>query len=231
MSASNIIKAERVHDGYLKVDKVTVDNDGQPVTNNVATAKDGVIVVLYDPKVDKVLLIEEVRPAIALHAQNNPQLYTAATRPSGRLISCVLGGAKPGQSFAAAARQEAAEESGSEVTRLKKGARFFPCASVMSSYVDIYVAEIDVAKVKNGDQHGIAREGEAMTNRVYTITQLNRLINQKSLQKSLDATSYRAVDWFLKNRETIRKNWLDSSPSVKSGHAKRPKVQGNRPLR
>ena len=61
MSAIDITNIQRIHDGYLKVDRVTVEDSGNPITNNVMSAKDGVIVVLYDPKADKVLLIEEVR--------------------------------------------------------------------------------------------------------------------------------------------------------------------------
>lgn len=58
---SKIIKEERVYDGYFKVDKFTVEDNGKTLTKECFERGDAVAALVYNPTTDKFILTEQFR--------------------------------------------------------------------------------------------------------------------------------------------------------------------------
>jgi ADP-ribose pyrophosphatase len=111
-----------------------------PLRREVFQMGDAVTVLPYDPKLDRVLLIEQFR-----------------TGPFGRGDPCpwtleaIAGRIDPGETPEDAARREAVEEAGLTLGRLEKIAEYYPSPGAITEYVYSYLALCDLPDSVAGD--------------------------------------------------------------------------------
>lgn len=152
---------ERVWDGFLKVDRVSVRHEkfdgamSATLSREVLERGDSVGVLLHDPLLDVVVLVEQFR-------------MPAHDRGSGWLLETVAGMFKPEESPEDTARRETREETGLEIARLQHVCTMFPSPGGMSERILCYYAEVDAAGVEDGRLAGNASEGEDIAIRVMT---------------------------------------------------------------
>lgn len=114
----------------------------------VFVAVDAVTVLPYDPISDRVLLVEQLRAAPLARGD-----YDIAQ------IEGIAGRIDAGETPEAAARREAAEEAGLELSDLELIAQYYPSPGALSEYLYSWLAICDLAQVESG-LFGLAEEGE-----------------------------------------------------------------------
>lgn len=139
--------------GYLAVEDHVFSHrrhDGgwtPPLGRTTASWGDAVTILPYDPRRDRVLLIEQFRPGPA--ARRDPVPWCIE----------VVAGRIDGEGDAeATARREALEEAGVEIGRIVRLPGYYPTPGLASEYLDCFVGEADLPG--EGGLFGLAEEGE-----------------------------------------------------------------------
>ncbi|MBF0282067.1 MAG: NUDIX domain-containing protein [Zetaproteobacteria bacterium] len=108
---------------------------------------DAIAVVLYDPAIDAVLLIEQFRIGAAVHKENPWMIEIVA--------GMIDAGSNPEQTV----RREAMEEAGYEVQTLKHLGSYFVSPGGCSEKIELYLGTIDHDESMEL-LHGLDHEGE-----------------------------------------------------------------------
>lgn len=147
----SILDKETLHDGFLKVSRYTLQRsmyDGGmsgTITREVMERGHAVAVLMYDPKRDEIVVVEEFRIG-AIH-EDEPWL-----------LGLVAGMVEEGEEAEDVARREAEEESGADVQELEFIANYYCSAGGTTETTAVFYAEIDASKVDG--VHGLEGESE-----------------------------------------------------------------------
>lgn len=131
--------ARPAHAGFFALDVLTLRHrcfDGQmspEIRREVLVLGDAVTVLPYDPRRDRVLLVEQFRTGPSVRGDPLPWQLEA-----------VAGRIDPGESPEDCARREAVEEAGLVLGRLEKVAEYYPSPGTMTEYIYSYVGLCDL---------------------------------------------------------------------------------------
>lgn len=147
---AQVEREERVFDGFFKVDRLTIKHprfEGGEirVVRELFRRGNAVCVLIYDPKLDAVVLVEQFR-AGAL----------AADTPW--MLELVAGMVEQGETVNEVAEREALEEAGVQLTNLQPITRYLPSGGGCDEWIDLIYAEVDSQSAAG--IHGLAHEGE-----------------------------------------------------------------------
>lgn len=134
------------------------------VTRAAFVSGDAVTVLPYDPVRDRVLVIEQFRPGP--HARGDPEPW---------LLEPIAGRIDAGESPEAAARREAAEETGLALGRLIEVASYYPSPGAKTEYLYSYVALCDLPDAAAG-LGGATEEAEDIRAHVIDFAALMALV-------------------------------------------------------
>ncbi len=195
-----ILRREVLFQGYFRVDRLHIQRDrfdgGQAdVFTREIFQRGGDIatVLLFDPQHDKVVLLEQYRPAPALSGQDP------------WMIEIVAGVVDSGETPEQAARREALEEAGCVILDLLPIASYFPSSGGTSEYIHLYVGRIE-APAEDGI-FGLQEEGEDI--RIHVIDAM-QAINLLYTQKIRCSQALIALQWFAMRHTELRSRWLVS---------------------
>jgi ADP-ribose pyrophosphatase len=152
-----------VYSGYLKINRYTLrfkQFDGQwssPVVREILLKQPAVSVLIYDPKLDAVLLVEQVRLG-ALEDQDSPWL-----------LECVAGLIDYDQSPEDTAMREAEEEAGCVLRQVRVLYEYYVTPGCCDEKVYACYAEADLSTVSG--IHGLASENEDIRVHVVKVDQ------------------------------------------------------------
>jgi nudix-type nucleoside diphosphatase (YffH/AdpP family) len=152
---------------------------------------DAVTVLPYDPRRDRVLLIEQFRPAPAARGDRNPWCIEAI---AGRLDT----GETPEQT----ARREAAEEAGLTLGRIVGIADYYPSPGLACEHITAFAGEADLAGT--GGLHGMADEGEDIRTVVRGFDEAMAAIPAGAINNGNALVS---LLWLAANRQRLRDEW------------------------
>ncbi len=196
----SILLREVLFQGYFRMDRLHVQHerfDGTQSdiftreiyhrTPNVAG------VLLFDPQHDKVVLVEQFRIAPA-DAGQNPWM-----------TEIVLGMVDANETPEQAARREAMEEAGCEVTDIHPIANFYSSPGGTSEHIHLFAGRI-IAPAEGG-VFGLAHEHEDI--RVHVLD-AHRAISLLYNNKIQDAQTLVAMQWFAMHHTDLRSRWLVS---------------------
>ncbi|HEY0960742.1 MAG TPA: NUDIX domain-containing protein [Pseudomonadales bacterium] len=144
----------RLHDGFLKVERLTLTcrlfegGWSAPFTREVLRRERGVGVLLYDPRLDKVLMVEQFRVGCLDDAVNGPWAL--------ELVAGLLD--KDGENPAEVARREAVEEAGVSVGNLLRICEYYNSPGGSSEQLTIFCAAFDATEA--GGIFGVDSEAE-----------------------------------------------------------------------
>lgn len=156
--------------------------------------KNAVAVLLYDPVMDGVVLVQQFRPGCFI-AQN---IAFPLEIPAG-LIDTNDGDLEE------IARKEAIEETHYDIQSLIKIGCFFPEISFSSRIIHLFCGKIDASKAHiNG---GLHEESEDIHISLVPVAQLRKSMEEGELMNSHTLI---AVQWFFLNLEKVRKSFSDS---------------------
>jgi ADP-ribose pyrophosphatase len=167
--------------------------DGQmtpPITRAAFVSADAVTVLPYDPKRDRVLVVEQFRAGPYL--RGDPQPWQ---------IEAIAGRVDAGETPEDAARREAVEEAGLRLGELHKVAEYYPSPGILTEYLYSYVASADLPDGSAG-VFGLAEEQEDIRGHVLTFCKLMQLVEAGEVASAhLILTAL----WLAKARAGLRK--------------------------
>lgn len=141
------------------------DGTMSPLVNRAAfISGDAAIVLPYDPVRDRVLLIEQFRVGPYARGDANPWL-----------VETIAGRIDGGETPEGAARREAREEAGLELTELIEGPRYYPSPAAKAEYLYSFVGIADLPDSAAG-LAGLDAEDEDIRSHVITFDRLMALV-------------------------------------------------------
>ena len=192
----SITAKERISEGYLKVERYRLHHERfaggmMPELQREVMVRGKVVAVLpYDPRTDRVVLIEQFR--IGAYR---------AERPAWQ-IEIVAGVVEPDETPENVARRETEEEVGVGLSRIHPIGQSLVSPGCSDEDMALFCGEIDSRGV--GGIHGLAGEGEDIRafslpwNEALTLLNEGRLTNFPIVL---------AMQWLALNREALRGRW------------------------
>lgn len=156
-------------------------------------------ILLYDPLLDKVVLIYQFRPGAMITETMKSSTEHA---PSPWVIEVVAGVFDTAEQPEALAAREAQEEAGCAVLDLCPVSQFFVSPGSSNEYMHLYCGRIDASQV--GGIHGLKEENED----IYAFSLLAEEAFEWLRQgKITTVPAIIALQWLQMNRETLRARW------------------------
>lgn len=192
----DIMSQDTVYRGYFRIDRLTLRHRlhaggwSAPVMREVFERGHAAAVLLYDPVLDRVVLLEQFRIG-AWSAGWNPWI-----------VEIPAGVVEAGETPEAVAVRETAEETGAVVSDLRHICDYLSTPGGASETVSLYCGRVDASAI--GGVHGNAQEVEDIL--VYTVP-------YAEVRARLDAGAFGnsvtiiALQWLALNRERLRAKW------------------------
>lgn len=163
-------------------------------TREILERKSAVGVLLYDPILDHVVLIQQFR-AGALDRAGSPWL-----------LEVVAGVYDPDEPPADVAKREALEESDSKILDLYPICEYFVSPGGSNEYLHLYCGRIDASA--SGGIHGLADEHEDIRAFALSADDAFQCLKDGHIKTSPAIIS---LQWLQLNREWLRKLWQTSN--------------------
>jgi ADP-ribose pyrophosphatase len=192
-----INERETVYRGFFRVDRFLLRHRlfaggwSAELSREVFLRHDAAGILLYDPRRDEIVLIEQFRLAAHLAGFAAWQL------------EIVAGIIDSDESAAAVARREAEEEAGlaviGEVVPIH---RFMTSPGGSTETVDLFCGRVDAGAA--GGIHGLADESEDIRAVVKSYAEAMGLLNAGKIENGYTLL---ALHWLAANREALRRQW------------------------
>ncbi len=151
-----------------------------------------VAVLLYDPVMDAVVLIEQFRVG-ALNFKAVPWL-----------LEIVAGAVEQGESPQQVAHREALEEAGCQITHLLKISEFFTTPGAFGEKITLFCGIVDASRA--GGVHGLEEEDEDIRVEVVSYDQAWGMLENGSIDSAIPII---ALQWLAMNRERLQAEFND----------------------
>ncbi|WP_239520955.1 NUDIX domain-containing protein [Pseudooceanicola aestuarii] len=148
------LAVDAAHQGYFRTEVHDLRHPtfagalSDPIRREIFVAADAAIVLPYDPLRDRVLLVEQFR--MGPYGRGAPHPW---------VLEPVAGRVDVGETPAAAARRECAEEAGLSLHRLEEIGSFYPSPGFLTEYFYLYLGLCDLPDGHTGPG-GLDNEGE-----------------------------------------------------------------------
>ncbi len=191
-----ILSRENGYQGFFTLQRLTLRHSlfgggmSPAITREIIERGDVAAVLLYDPDLDRVVLIEQFR----VGALGDPQ--------GAWLLEIVAGIIEPGETPAAVARREAVEEAGCTITELVPVTTFYATPAKSSERSHLFCGRVDASNA--GGIHGLAHEGEDI--RVLTLP-VSEALSLLDAGRVCSAWPMIALMWLRGRREELRRAW------------------------
>ncbi len=191
-----IIAKDTPFKGYFQIDSYRLRHrkfDGgwtQEMSREIFERGHAAAVLLYDPELDQVVLIEQFRLGA----------YAAGFEPW--LIEVVAGIIDPGETPEDVVRREAQEEAGCDVTQLHPIGSYLATPGGSSESLTLFCGKVDAGKA--GGIHGLEHEGEDIRVLVLPRTQALQKLAEGAV---CNFTAVVALQWLALNHTEIMSIW------------------------
>ncbi|WP_147124705.1 NUDIX domain-containing protein [Shimia ponticola] len=166
------------------------DGSKSPVVNRAAlVAADAVVVLPYDPVRDRVLLIEQFRPAMMF--RGDPDAFS---------VEAVAGRIDPGESADQAARREAVEEAGLQLQTLHRVSTHYPSPGAFTEYLTLFVGIADLPDGIEGIG-GVETEDENIRSHLFDYATFEDWLDQDQFR---NAPLILLGHWLARHRDALR---------------------------
>ncbi|MDR1694802.1 MAG: NUDIX hydrolase [Lactobacillaceae bacterium] len=198
MKDVKILGSEIVYKGFNKITKYFFEFksfDGKEtftMDKEIFQRKDAVAVLLYDPRVDGIVFIEQFRPGC----------YVADNIPCPLEIPAGLVD-KGDDNFIATVKREAMEEANCEIEKYLEIGSFFPEISFSSRKIHLFCAKVNTGNL--GISGGIKSESEDTKITLIKAADLRKMLDSG---KIINSHTLIAVQWFFLNIDKVRKEFL-----------------------
>lgn len=191
-----ILAHDVAYQGFFRLERYRLQHRlfaggmSQPLQRELFERGDAAAVLLYDPKLDRVVMVEQFR-------------IGALQEPGGAwLLEIVAGMIEPGETPESVVRREAEEEAGCQVGRLEPICRYLVSPGGTSEAIELFCGEVDSRGV-NGI-HGLSHEGEDI--RVFAID-FKLAWEWVTAGEINSASPIMALQWLKLERKSLRQRW------------------------
>lgn len=150
-------------------------------------------VLLFDPQQDKIVMIEQFRAGL-LSSGDYPWM-----------MELVMGMVDDNETPEQAARREAKEESGCDVTDIQSIATYYSSPGATSENICLFIGRTQAPP--DGGLHGLPEENEDIRVHVMDAAHAIGLIYANKIR---DAQTMVALQWFAMHHTELRSRWLVS---------------------
>ena len=191
-----ILSKEIAYQGYFRIEKYTLRHRlfrggwSTPFTRELFERGHAVAVLLYDPKLHKIVLIEQFRIG-ALGKTDNPWL-----------LELVAGIIEPGETTSEVAIRETQEEAGLHIFEMLPICNYWASPGGSTEKVTLFCAKVDASLA--GGLHGLAEESEDIRVLVFEVDEVYKLL---AAGKICNAPTIIAVQWFQLHEQEVRNKW------------------------
>jgi ADP-ribose pyrophosphatase len=188
-----IIDKKRTFNGFFKIDEYhfrhALFSGGQSdvIVREIFERGDAVAVLPYDPKLNAVLLIEQIRIG-ALSETKSPWL-----------LEVIAGMTDGSLDYEAVVRKEAQEESGIQLNHVELMLSYLSSPGGTSERIYLYYAETDLSQV--GGVFGAPDEGEDIKVHIVPIEQAFALVDNGEVD---NAATIICLQWLKLNQDKLK---------------------------
>lgn len=192
-----LIERKLCYQGFFRLDQLRLRHGlfaggrSDVLVRELIQLADAVAVLPYDPKLDRVVLIEQFRTG-AIESPRGPWL-----------LETVAGLIDVGERRQEAARREVIEETGCELQALHHIYDYYSTPGGFKERVSLYIAQVDTRKITRYI-HGQPQEGEDIRVRVVDADEAFDLIASGLI---ISAQPIIALQWLQLNREKMKDLW------------------------
>ena len=147
-------------------------------------------ILLYDPDQEQLVFVEQIRIG-AFVAGDNPWI-----------LECAAGIIEAGETPEQVVVREAKEEAGAEVTEIEPITEYFSSPGGLSEKISLFCGRVDAAHI--ADYAGVPSENEDIRVVVLSVNDVEKMLAEGKFNNALTII---AVQWFMSNREKLRKKW------------------------
>lgn len=191
------IERHRVWSGYLEVEEHLLRHrrhDGgwtAPLSRMTVSWGDAVTILAYDPKRDRVLLLEQFRPGPAARGDTDPWC-----------VEVIAGRIDADGDAEATARREAREEAGIDIRRIIRLPGYYPTPGLASEHLAVFVGEAELPE--EGGLHGLLAEGEDIRTIVLPLDAALEALERGAINTG---PAMIPLLWLARHRDRVRAEW------------------------
>jgi ADP-ribose pyrophosphatase len=192
---------ETAYSGYFRIDRYSLRHRlfaggwSEPMVREVFERGQAVSLVLYDPDLDVLILIEQFRAGV-FAAGTGGEVDSVATPWLVEIVAGIIG---EGETPEEVARREAVEEAGCQIGNLQRVCRIFASPGASSETVEIFFATC--AAPEAGALHGLDNEHEDIRVRIVSPEEAFRWIDEGRI---VNGPSIVGLQWFQINGGRFR---------------------------
>jgi len=192
-----VINREVAYKGFFRLEKYQLQHSlfqggwSEEITRELFMRGNCVAVLLYDPKRDEVVLIEQFRAGAIL----NPD--------RAWLLEIVAGAIEEGETAEEVAYRESVEEAGCEIKDLSLINEFYTTPGGASERISLFLGIVDTAGV--GGIHGLDHEDEDILVTTEKFDEVFQMVEDGRIESGIPII---AIQWLYINRDKVRKKWL-----------------------
>ncbi len=193
-----ILNSEEVYRGFLRLNSYRLKHErfmGGESAELVRERLEGLraaSVLLYDPRLDRVVLVEQFRIGV-VGSEVHPWMLE------------IVGGLVPeGEMDESVARREAVEEANCEIGRIEPICEFVVSPGISVDRIALFCGEVDASRA--GGVHGLDHEGEDI--RVVAMD-ADAAIAELYAGRANSTSIIITLQWLAMNRARLREKWLD----------------------
>ncbi|MEW6982377.1 NUDIX domain-containing protein [Colwelliaceae bacterium 6471] len=195
-----VLDIKTKYQGFFKLDEYHLSHQlfsgeqSTVLTREIFERGDAVVLVLYDPALDNVILLEQFRPG-AIRNESTPWM-----------LEFVAGMFDDNESPIDVAVREAKEEADLDVTAddIVPVMNYFSSPGGMSECIHMFAARVDSRNIAG--VHGLEEEGEDILLHVMSREQANTLLTQG---KIANAATIIGLQWLTLNYAKLQETWLN----------------------
>lgn len=148
-------------------------------------------VLPYDPRAERVVLIEQFRAGAMAHGEGP------------WLLESVAGLMEEGEAAEATVRREIVEEAGLRAGRMERAGVYIASPGAVTERTTVFIGEVDIADA--GGVHGLAAESEDIKSHVLSLDEAFRWLEEGRI---VAANAVVALRWLQVHGAALRQRWL-----------------------
>lgn len=194
----DLIHHARPYDNFFAMDEIRLRHkrfDGtmsDEIERALLISVDAMLLLPYDPKRDRVLLVEQFRGGPFLRGDENPWM-----------LEPIAGRIDPGESAEDAAHREAMEEAGITLQELLPISGHYPSPGTSCEFYHCFLGIADLPDDVEGIG-GVADENEDIRSQLFTFDELMALLDSGEAQVGPLVTS---ALWLARHRDRLREKY------------------------
>lgn len=193
-----IVQTDAVHRGFLKVNRyrlrhaLYLGGESDELVRERLEGLRAASVLLYDAKLDQVVLVEQFR----IGAVGQEQLPW--------VLETVGGYVPEHEHDESVARRESVEEANCEIRRIERICEFMVSPGISVDRIALFCGEVDATRAAG--VHGLDHEGEDIR---VVVMDADKAIGELYGGRANSTSIVIALQWLAMHRSSLRERWLD----------------------